>query len=95
MAASHPAMDSMNPHAAGLFEKALQLSAQDRADLAFHLIASLDPPESEESDVGCKAARTSEIERRLKQIEADPSCLVPADKAIKQIRRSLLQVRNS
>ncbi|MFL6289315.1 MAG: addiction module protein [Thermoanaerobaculia bacterium] len=59
----------MTTRAAHLIHEALQLSPEERADVAAELLASLD--ESEDTDV--EAAWAKEIERRARRVLAGES----------------------
>ena len=65
--------------------QALELTAEERAQLADRLIASLfDDREIEE-------AWASEVERRIEAVEAGRAQLVPASEAIARARAALIR----
>jgi putative addiction module component (TIGR02574 family) len=66
-----------------LLQDALMLSAEDRADLAAALLASLDGP----ADPDVEAAWAAEIERRLAEIDSGAVAPVPWAKARAEILR--------
>ena len=66
-----------------LESEALKLMPADRARLAEHLIASLD----EDNEI--EAAWSTEVERRIAEIENGVVAGVPFDEAIKQARATL------
>ncbi|MBV8209690.1 MAG: addiction module protein [Burkholderiaceae bacterium] len=63
--------------------EAMKLSAEERANLAQRLIASL----SEDTELD--QAWAAEVERRIAQIEAGKTVLVPAADAIARARAAL------
>jgi len=68
-----------------ILDQALELPAQDRAQLAAELLASLEPP----GDLDHEAAWAAEIERRARRVLAGESSSTPWEEA--RIRlRSLL-----
>ncbi len=77
----------MSDALAELKEKAAQLSAQERAELALALIASLDGPLENQADVD--EAWRVEIDRRVAQIEQGEVELVPGDEVFERVRRRL------
>jgi len=62
---------------------AMKLTAEERAQLADRLIASLF------EDAGIEDAWESEVERRIEEIEAGRSKLIPASEAIARARTAL------
>jgi putative addiction module component (TIGR02574 family) len=62
---------------------AMKLTAEERAQLADRLIASLF------EDAGIEDAWESEVERRIEEIEAGRSKLIPASEAIARARAAL------
>lgn len=67
-----------------ILAKALNLPPEARAQIAEHLLASLDP---EQADID--AAWRAEVEARLKQIEAGEAELVPHDQVMAEARSRL------
>ena len=63
--------------------EAMKLTAEERAQLADRLIASLF------EDAGVEQAWESEVERRIEEIEAGRSKLIPASEAIARARAAL------
>ena len=61
----------MTDRAQALLREALTLGAEERADVAGELLASLDDPETDLSDV--EAARAAEIEKRARRVMAGES----------------------
>ena len=68
-----------------LKQKAAQLSAAERAELALALIESLDGP----GDPDVEEAWRLEIERRIGQIDRGEVQLVPGDEVFARLRRRL------
>ena len=58
----------MSGRAQKVLDEALDLSDEERAEVALELVASLDGPE----DPGAEAAWVSEVERRAHRVHADP-----------------------
>lgn len=56
-----------------MLAQALQLPPEERADVAKHLIASLDEPEDE----GVEAAWLAEVERRLHEVDQGKAKVEP------------------
>jgi len=63
-------------------DQALELSANERAELAHDLLESLDGP----ADDGHDAAWDSEVQRRIREIEAGTAALVEADEVARRVR---------
>ena len=72
---------------AELKEKAAQLSAQERADLALALIESLDGPAEDPAAV--EEAWRVEIERRVGEVERGEVKPIPGDEVFAEVRRRL------
>ena len=68
---------------AALEEEALNLSPEERALLADHLLASLGPPREVE------AAWAEEAERRLAEVESGRAPLVPLEQALARARQAI------
>lgn len=66
-----------------LLQDALMLSAEDRADLAAALLASLDGP----ADADVEAAWAAEIERRIAEIDSGAIKTIPWPEARAAILR--------
>ncbi len=65
-----------------LFEAALALPTDQRAELAHELLASLD-----ELDLGAwQAAWTDELDRRLAEVRAGSALLIDGEVALRQVR---------
>jgi len=64
---------------------ALALSAEDRAELAAEILASLDGP----ADVGAEAAWLEEIERRARRVLSGESSGIPLEEARERVARRL------
>jgi putative addiction module component (TIGR02574 family) len=77
----------MSDALAELKEKAAQLSAQERAELALALIESLDGPLENQGEV--EEAWRVEIDRRVAEIERGEVELVPGDEVLERVRRRL------
>jgi hypothetical protein len=74
-----------------VYEDALRLPREKRADLADRLIESLGediPPE-------IAKAHLEEIHRRMSQVESGEVSLVPGDKALAKVRRLLSERSDS
>lgn len=75
-----------------LFALALEMTEDQRADLALRLIQSLDRvPADPERD----AAWTAEIERRLRDIDEGRALLIPWEEASNRLEKSLKRYRQS
>lgn len=81
----------MTPATTRLLENALQLSDQERADLAVSLIDSLDPA----VDSDWEAAWDAEIERRVKELDEGSVKTVPWSDVRKRLRGRLDAQSNS
>jgi len=68
-----------------LKEKASKLSEDERAELAYSLIESLDGP----ADPNVEEAWRVEIERRIGQVERGEVQLIPGDEVFARLRRRL------
>jgi putative addiction module component (TIGR02574 family) len=77
----------MTANAAGVLRDALALSAQDRADIAAELLASLDEIPADLAEV--QAAWAVEIERRARRVMDGSSPGEPWDAVREQIRDRL------
>lgn len=71
---------------AEVITKALELSSEDRADLARQLILSLEPPAA---DADAENAWESEIERRLGRVDRGEARFFDVDESITRARRAL------
>ena len=74
-------MNLMNQAAQKLLDDALQLPADERADLAGHLIDSLDQQVDEDAD----SAWNAEIHRRLKDLDSGSVKPIPWPNARRMI----------
>jgi putative addiction module component (TIGR02574 family) len=68
MAAPAAKIEGMSGRAQKVLDDALDLSDEERAEVAFELVASLDGP----ADPGAEAAWAAEIDRRARSVHADP-----------------------
>ena len=66
-----------------LFERAMQLPPKQRLALSERLILSVPPPGGFRTD----EEWDKEIERRVKEFEADPSIGIPAEEVMAEARR--------
>lgn len=73
----------MTETAEKLKSQLLQLANEDRAELAYVLIRSLD----EGDDSGVQAAWEAELERRWQEMESGESAGVPADEVFAELRK--------
>ena len=73
----------MNTILAELEQKAKQLSAEERAQLALFLLQSLEPAD----EGNMEEAWRIEAERRLDQIEGGDAPLVPGDEVFARLQR--------
>jgi len=73
----------MNTILAELEQKAKQLSAEERAQLALFLLQSLEPAD----EGNMEEAWRIEAERRLDQIEGGDARLVPGDEVFARLQR--------
>ena len=71
-----------------LLHEAMRLSADDRAELAAELLASLDEP-GDSGDI--EAAWAAEIERRARRVLAGESSGTPWDEVRTRLGRDLLK----
>jgi putative addiction module component (TIGR02574 family) len=62
----------------------LNLTSEDRAELAYFLIRSLD----EEPETGVQAAWEAELERRWQEMEGGNVAGVPADEVFAELRKT-------
>jgi putative addiction module component (TIGR02574 family) len=69
----------------GVLAEALQLSPEERADVAKHLIASLDGPADEDVD----AAWLAEVERRLQDVDRGTAKVEPWDAVRERLAKHL------
>ena len=74
-----------NPSLEKLRSELLGLPEQDRADLAYSLVASLDGP----ADPDSKAAWDAEIKRRLNEVEAGTARLIDREELKRQMNARL------
>lgn len=74
----------MSENVQELFNSALQLSDQDRAELAGLLIGSLD----EEQDEDAQAAWSDEIAHRLEELNRGSVTPVPWDEVRRRLRKN-------
>ncbi len=72
-----------------LRDEALGLPAEDRAQLAHDLLASLDGPADSDAD----SAWATEIERRVAELDAGTVTTVDADEVLRQARGRLRSTR--
>ena len=73
----------MTDAAEQLKSQLLQLAGEDRAELAYFLIRSLD----DKSDTGVQAAWEAELERRWQEMESGQITGVPADEVFAELRK--------
>jgi len=66
-------------------KQAMHLECPDRAQLAAHLIASIDPGE----DIDAETMWVKEAERRYEAFKKGKAASIPADDALKQARHRL------
>jgi putative addiction module component (TIGR02574 family) len=72
----------MNAQANDILRMALSLYPNERAEIAASLIASLDPPKSDDVE----AAWAEEIKRRVQSIDNGDVQLIPADEVLRAMR---------
>jgi len=75
----------MTARATQVLEEALDLSAEDRAELAAQLLSSLDGP----ADADAEAAWLVEIQRRATRAASGESAGIPRDEARARVTRRL------
>ena len=68
---------------ATLEQQALELTAEERAILAQHLLASLD------QDAEIEEAWAAEVERRVAEVESGTVQVIPVAEALAQVRAAL------
>lgn len=73
-----------------IYQRALQLPEDVRADLAYVLLESLEPEVREE---GYEEAWAAEIARRIKSLEDGTSTTTPWRESIERIRREVKENR--
>jgi putative addiction module component (TIGR02574 family) len=73
-----------------MISKALVLAADDRAELARHLILSLDPPEEDDS---AEEAWSVEIERRLSAMDRQTVTLIDWRDSVGRARTALAKAK--
>jgi putative addiction module component (TIGR02574 family) len=87
-----PSSDVMSTDSANLFDAALQLPADDRANLAYQLLQSLKPDGAlSEDDSGFDA----ELEQRLARYESGQSQAADWDDVATRLRESLRKKTSS
>lgn len=74
-----------------LLDQALELSPEERADLARRLILSLDAQNGALSDDEWIAAWKPELERRLRAYESGEAKAIDWRKSVEQVRASLAE----
>jgi putative addiction module component (TIGR02574 family) len=67
-----------------LFEQSMKLSPDERLDLSERLLLSVPPPSQSRMS---EADLSSEIARRIREHEADPSTAISLEEAIEEARR--------
>ena len=75
----------MDTQAEHVLHTALSLDANERAEIAASLIASLDA----QQDEGVEAAWAEEIKRRIESIDNGDVQLVPSDEVMRSMRERL------
>ncbi|MBS1842119.1 MAG: addiction module protein [Acidobacteria bacterium] len=75
----------MSPKSAELFKQALELSIEERADLAAQILDSLDSS----ADLEVQAAWQAEIERRMAQLHSGEVQGLSIEEAKRQVRSTL------
>ena len=81
---------------AGLLSDALALPEDERARLARALIDSLDAGDEEDASAAeIEAAWRAEVEKREREMERDPTLVVPADRVFAEAERRLRELRNT
>jgi putative addiction module component (TIGR02574 family) len=68
VASTEAKIEAMSGRSQKVLDEALDLSEEERAEVAFELVASLDGP----ADSGAEAAWAAEIDRRARRVHADP-----------------------
>jgi putative addiction module component (TIGR02574 family) len=68
---------------------ALQLTEGERADLAAALLDSLEPQVSPEEAAAIEEAWIVEIERRMCELDADPSIAIPVEEVMAEAKKLL------
>jgi len=76
---------SVTTQANNILRTALGLDPKERAEIAASLIASLDPPKSDDVE----AAWTAEIKRRIESIDSGDVQLIPSDEVMRAMRERL------
>jgi len=73
----------MTETAEKLKSQLLELASEDRAELAYFLLRSLD----EEPETGVQAAWEAELERRWQELESGKVAGVPAEEVFAELRK--------
>lgn len=76
---------SVTTQANNILRTALGLDPNERAEIAASLIASLDPPKSDDVE----AAWAAEIKRRIESIDSGDVQLIPSDEVMRAMRERL------
>jgi putative addiction module component (TIGR02574 family) len=86
----------MARNAADLLNDALALPEAERARLARALIDSLEPEDGADISASeIESAWRAEIERRERDIERDPTVLIPAEQVFAEAERRLREIRKA
>jgi putative addiction module component (TIGR02574 family) len=75
----------MSPTTEQVYNEALSLTVEARADLTERLVASL----AEEISVEVTRSQLDEVHRRIAQVESGEVALIPGDEALARVRRLL------
>ena len=75
-------MPQISPQAAELLDKVLSLSVEDRGVIIGRLVESLDDEPAEE---GVEAAWSSEIERRVEEIQSGKVKTIPGEQVFREL----------
>jgi putative addiction module component (TIGR02574 family) len=78
-----------------LLSEALALPDEQRARLARQLIDSLEVNDEESSAAEVEAAWEGEIERRVAELDADPTLVTPAAEVFAEAERQLQEIRTA
>lgn len=79
----------MTQRAQELLREVLALPADQRADVAAELLASLDEPTTDDDPAAVQAAWASEIEKRARRVMADASSGEPWEEVRERVARRL------
>ncbi|MFQ5733574.1 MAG: addiction module protein [Planctomycetaceae bacterium] len=72
-----------------LYEQSMKLAPAQRLELSERLLLSVPPPGDDRTEEEWK----QEIERRVKEYEADPTTVVPAEEVDRDVQQRIEEIR--